>query len=291
MKYGFFTVGSPTLTLEEIAPELHKLGYDGWELRVVDEPPNPKGMEFWHGNKSTVPASTFTDNLDRIKTLGQEHKLELFNLGTYVRSDDDWAEIEQAVKNAAAIGAPSLRINVPLYSSDDEFLPIWNKAREDFKKIEQLAAENGVRALLEIHMGTICPSASSARRFVEGLDPEHVGVIFDVGNMVYEGFENYRMGLELLGEYLALVHVKNATAYPFKTREDSTIEWRFKFWPMHQGVADIRALITALLKVGYDGWISFEDFSTQQKILERTQFNIEFVKRLVEEEKAKLAGE
>lgn len=291
MKYGFFTVSSPTMTLEEIAPELHELGYDGWELRVVDEAPNPKGMEFWHGNKSTLPASTFSDNLDRIKNLSEQNKLEIPNLGTYVRSDDDWADIEQAVKSAVAIGAPSLRINVPLYSSENAFLPIWEKARVDYKKIENLAADNGVRALIEIHMGTICPSASSARRFVEGLDPKHVGVIFDVGNMVYEGFENYRMGLELLGDYLAMVHVKNATAYPFKTREDTTIEWRFKFWPMHQGVADIRALITALLQIGYDGWISFEDFSTQQKILERTKFNIDFVKRLVEEETAKLAGE
>ena len=290
MKYGFFTVGSPTLTLEELAPELQKFGYDGWDLRVTDEPPNPKGMEFWHGNKSTVPASTFKENLDRIKNLGEEHKLELVNLGTYVRSNDDWADIEQAVESAAAIGAPSLRINVPTYSSEQEFMPIWNQAREDYKKIEKLAADNGVRALIEIHMGTICPSASSARMFVEGMDPKHVGVIFDVGNMVYEGFENYRMGLELLGDYLALVHVKNATAYPFKTREDSTIEWRFKFWPMHQGVADIRALITALLHVGYDGWISFEDFSTQQKVLDRTEFNIGFVKKLVEEETAKFAA-
>lgn len=289
MKYGFFTASSPTVTLEEIAPELREYGYDGWELRVVDEPPNPKGMEFWHGNKSTVPASTFTENVERLKKLSEQNSLEIPNLGTYVRSNDDWSEIEQAVRNAIAIGAPSLRINVPQYSSDEAFLPIWNKAREDYKKIEALVAENGLRALIEIHMGTICPSASSARRFVEGLNPKHVGVIFDVGNMVYEGFENYRMGLELLGDYLALVHVKNATAYPFQTRADKTIEWRFKFWPMHQGVADIRALITALLHVGYDGWISFEDFSTQQKLLERTKFNIEFVKQLVEEEKAKLA--
>lgn len=266
---------------------LQELGYDGWELRVVDEPPNPKGMEFWHGNRSTVAASTLAGEVDRLKSLGEQHNLELPNLGTYVRSDDDWAEIEQAVKNAVAIGAPSLRINVPQYTGNQAFLPIWNKALEDYKRIEQLASQNGVRALLEIHMGTICPSASSARRFVEGLDPEHVGVIFDVGNMVYEGFENYRMGLEMLGNYLALVHVKNATAYPFKTRDDSTVEWRFKFWPMHQGVADIRALITALLDVGYDGWISFEDFSTQMKLADRTKFNIDFLKHLLEDETAK----
>ncbi|GIX08239.1 MAG: hypothetical protein KatS3mg115_2642 [Candidatus Poribacteria bacterium] len=40
--------------------------------------------------------------------------------------------------------------------------------------------------------------------------PEQVGVIHDAGNMVHEGFENYQMGCELLGPYLAHVHVKNA---------------------------------------------------------------------------------
>lgn len=284
MKYSFFTVSSPTLTLEELAPRLQELGYDGWELRVVDEAPNPKGMEFWHGNKCTVPASTFSEHVDRLKKLSADHNLEIRNLGTYVHSDDDWSLIEQAVANAVAIGAPSLRINVPKYSSEQAFTPIWNQAREDYKRIEELAARNGVRALIETHMGTICPSASSARMMLDGLDPRHVGVIHDLGNMVQEGFENYRMGLEVLGDYLALVHVKNSTVYPFETRKDTTIGWRYKFWPMHQGVADVRALIGALLDIGYDGWISFEDFSTQQKIDDRMKGNIEFVKRLVAEE-------
>lgn len=287
MKYGMFTASSPTLTLEEVAPKLQELGYDGWELRVVDEPPNPMGMDFWHGNKSTVPASTFSENIARIRKLGADHNLELFNLGTYVRSDNDWADIEQAVANAVAIGVPSLRINVPEYSSDKAFKPIWDKAREDFKRIEELAAKNNVRALIETHMNTICPSASSVRMMVEGLDPKHIGVIHDLGNMVHEGFENYRMGLEMLGDYLALVHLKNTTSYPFKTLPDNTVEWRHKFWPMHQGVANVRAMIGALLDTGYDGWLSFEDFSTQQKIDDRLKFNIEFVKQIVEEETAK----
>lgn len=284
MKYGMFTVSSPTLTLEELAPKLKELGYQGWELRVVDEAPNPKGMEFWHGNKTTIPASTFGEHVERVKKLSEENDLDIFNLGTYVRSNDSWEEIEQAVANAVAIGAPSLRINAPAYESSQEFQPIWTKGREDYKRIAELAAKNNVRALIETHHGTVVPSASAARMFLDGLDPKHVGVIHDMGNMVYEGFENYRLGLEMLGDYLALVHVKNATTYPFKTLEDKTVEWRHKFWPMSQGVGSVRDLYAALLNVGYDGWISAEDFSTQQKIDDRLSSNIEFLKR-VEAEK------
>lgn len=287
MKFGLFTVSSPTLTLEEVAPKLKEYGYNGWELRVVDEPPNPKGMEFWHGNKSTVPATGFLDNVERLKKLASENDLELFNLGTYVRSDDSQEMIDQAFENAVAIGAPSLRMNVPLYSSEQAFTPIWDKAREDFKRVQELAAKHNVRALIETHHGTICPSASSVRRFVEGMDPKHIGVIHDLGNMVHEGFENYRMGLEMLGDFLALVHVKNTTSYPFKTLPDNTVEWRHKFWPMHQGVANVRNLVTALFDIGYDGWISMEDFSTQQRIDDRMKFNIEFLQSIINEERAK----
>ncbi|MCO5217700.1 MAG: sugar phosphate isomerase/epimerase [Thermomicrobiales bacterium] len=287
MRYALFTVSSPTMTLEELAPKLHEYGYEGWELRVVDEPPNPKGMEFWHGNKSTVPASTFKDEVPRLQKLAEDNHLELINLGTYVRSDSAWANIEQAFANAVAIGAPSLRINVPEYDGKSTLKPIWDTAFANFKRIEELAAQHNVKVLTEIHHGTICPSASSMRMFVGGLDPKHIGVIHDCGNMVHEGYENYRLGLEMLGEYLALVHVKNVTMYPFRISADSAVEWRHKWWPMHQGVASIRAVISTLMDIGYDGWISFEDFSTQQKFEDRAKFNIDFVKQIVEEERTK----
>lgn len=286
MKYSVFTASTPTKTLEELAPQLHELGYQGWELRVVDEPPGAKGMDFWHGNKATVPATDFAKQVDRIRKLQEENKLELVNLGTYARTSEDWSLIEQAVANAVAIGAPSLRINLPTYEGEEAFQPLWDKAREDFKRVQDLVARHDLRALIETHHGTICPSASATRRFVEGMDPKYVGVIHDIGNMIIEGYEHPRMGLEVLGEYLALVHVKNATLYPSRAREDRSMEWSYKFWPMHQGRGDLQVWAKALLDVGYDGWISFEDFNTQQKIDERLKFGIEYISGVFDDEKA-----
>ena len=42
-----------------------------------------------------------------------------------------------------------------------------------------------------------------------------LGIIHDVGNMVYEGYERYEMGLSILGPYLAHVHVKSAAPASF----------------------------------------------------------------------------
>src|SRR5690606_18207963 len=116
-------------------------------------------------------------------------------------------------------------------------------------KIQDLVAKHNVQALIEIHHGTICPSASATRAFVEGLDPKHVGVIHDCGNMVHEGYENYRMGIAILGEYLAHVHVKNARWFPVKYLADKTVVWKCDWTAVHKGIADIRELFRALHEI------------------------------------------
>ena len=49
------------------------------------------------------------------------------------------------------------------------------------------------------------------RQALEGFDPAHIGLIFDPGNMVNEGFEDYQKSFELLGDYIAhilsLIHI------------------------------------------------------------------------------------
>jgi sugar phosphate isomerase/epimerase len=40
------------------------------------------------------------------------------------------------------------------------------------------------------------------------------------------------------------------------------------------------ALFQALRDVGYDGWVSFEDFSTEQPLRERLRDNLAYVKQV-----------
>jgi sugar phosphate isomerase/epimerase len=94
--------------------------------------------------------------------------------------------------------------------------------------------------------------------------------------MVYEGYERYRMGLEVLGPYLAHVHLKSALWS--RTGE----QWTPMFAPLRDGIVDVRALLDALGAVGYDDWISFEDFSTAQPQLDRTRDNLRYAREVVE---------
>ncbi len=271
MRYAVFTVSTPDWTPEETVVQLSEAGYEGVEWRVTDQGPSADGRPgFWSGNRSTWPLTGIVEAAPRLRELTRSAGLEVCNLGTYVRCDDPEA-VEQAMRGAAICGAPSLRVNVPGYDGSEPYLPLRDRARAQYREVEALARQYGVRALVEIHMGSIVPSASAAAAFLQGMDPQWVGVIHDAGNMVYEGYENYRLGLETLGPYLAHVHLKSAAWERTGERQDGSAVWQCRFAPLRSGIVDLEKLFQALLAVDYDGWISFEDFSTEQPTAERVR--------------------
>ncbi len=87
-----------------------------------------------------------------------------------------------------------------------------------------------------------------------------MGVIYDPGNMIFEGMENWQMGLELLGPYLSHVHVKNA-AWVEDGVVDGARHWRPAVVPMKEGFVSWPRVFAALENVGYQGWISLEDMA------------------------------
>lgn len=282
MKIAVFTVSTPDYTPDEVVGKLKEFGYDGIEWRVVDQPISGGPHGFWQNNLCTLPLSSLVEHAAGYAKLAAGAGLETPAIASYVKCDDP-EQAELAMRGAAAMGVPKLRIQVPNYDPATPFKPLWDTAREQYKTIAALAAKHNVKALVETHHRSICPSASAARLFLDGFDPAHAGVIHDAGNMVYEGYEAYRMGLELLGPYLAHVHVKNARWFPKKYLPDGTLEWMCDAAPVRVGVADIRALCRALAAVGYDEWITLEDFSTDHPLDQRLQTNAEYLRAILAE--------
>ena len=280
MQFAVFTVGLPDYTPEQAITILHEVGYDGIEWRVTDQEASRDGTPgFWAGNRCTLPLAHFAEDAPRIRKLTQAVGLSMPNVGTYV-SCADMQAVEQAMQGTAALGAPQLRVNVPLYDGKTNYRTLRDRTRAQYREVEALARQYGLRALIEIHMGNLVPSASAAASFLEGFDPRYVGVIHDAGNMVYEGYENYQLGLELLGPYLGHVHLKNAQWQVIGTRPDGSTEWRANWAPIRGGIVDMAALFRALRHVGYDTWVSFEDFSTAQPLNQRIRDNLTYIKQV-----------
>jgi len=159
---------------------------------------------------------------------------------------------------------------------------LFAETKQHFGWVAERAAHHGVKALVELHHQTVISSASAALRLLEGLDPRHVGVIHDLGNLLIEGQEENLAGLQMLGDYLAHVHVKNARWVSTGTEGDGalagTVTWANEWATLRAGQASVEDYFRALASVGYDDWVAVEDFSTELPLAERTADNLAYLK-------------
>lgn len=277
MRFSVFTASTPDWTPEEAARTLAEQGWDGVEWRVTDQAPaDPPG--FWAGNRATWPLTGLEENLSAIRRTTEEAGLQLSGVGAYVKVGDR-PDVVRVLSATAALGAGRVRLTMPALG-DDTYPTLFGRARADLEWAAARAAAHNVKILIELHHRTIVSSASAAVRLVEGLDPAHVGVIHDVGNLVIEGHEDFRAGLEMLGDHLAHVHVKNVAWRPYETRPDGSVAWRADWSPLRSGQADLPAYFRALTAVGYDGWVTAEDFSVDLPLAERTRDNLIYLRSL-----------
>ena len=281
MKYAVFTVCMPEFTVEEAVDRLVEWGYDGVEWRVRNQPPTADGRTgFWSGNRCTLSEDEVVDQAEEIGKRCRDAGIEVCSLASYLKCDQ-LAEVERVFEAARKMGCPQARIGVPGYDGSVRYRELFEKALSEYGEVEKLAKKHDVRAVLETHHGNILPSASAAYRFVSNFDSKYVGVIHDAGNMVHEGFENYRFACELLGDYLAEVHVKNA-----KWEETDEVGpngqhlWKATWCELKEGVVNWADVMAALQSVGYDGWLAIEDFSTDRTTEEKLPDALSYLQSL-----------
>jgi sugar phosphate isomerase/epimerase len=281
-KLSVFTVMIPDLTPEETAQALKQHGYDGVEWRVKDGPiDRNQAPAFWANNYCTLPLSD--EGARRAKAAAGAAGLAMPGLGTYIDVGDVEA-VEKAMSFARICGARNARVHPGNWPDPKglSYADCFSRARRFLSECETLSKQYGVRAVIEMHHRTIVCSASLCRRLVEGFDPEHIGVIHDAGNGVYEGFEDYDMAFQMLGPYLTHVHVKNAK---YVDRGDGV--WEATWAALENGVVNWQNLFGALKKANYSGWLGLEDFSGAYATNAALPHDIQFLKATI----ARVQGE
>jgi sugar phosphate isomerase/epimerase len=287
MKFAVFTASTPEWTPQEAAATLAAQGWDGVEWRITDQKES-ETPGFWAGNRATWPFAGLEGRLDEIAALTRGAGLEFPALGGYARCDDHDG-VERMLAATAALGAGKVRVTtLPLGTvemggapSGRSYPDLFAETREHFHWVAERAAHHGVTALVELHRGTVVASASASLRLLDGIDPRHVAVIHDVGNLISEGQEDTLSAFQMLGDRLAHVHVKN-TRWASRPSSESgvfegTVDWAPQPAPLRAGQADLVAYFRALQAVGYDGWITVEDFSTERPLRERTADNLRYL--------------
>jgi sugar phosphate isomerase/epimerase len=275
MRFAVFTASTPEWTPAQAARILAAQGWDGVEWRVTDQADAPT-PGFWAGNRATWPLTGLEERLPDIARTTREAGLAFSAIGAYAPVGDR-SNVDRVLAATAALGAERVRVTMPALGTGD-YRDLFTAARADLAWAADRAARYGVTALVELHHRTIAASASAAMRLVDGLDPGHVGVIHDIGNLVIEGYEDPLSAFQMLGEYLAHVHVKNVAWQRTDVRADGTAQWTEQWAQLRDGQADLEAYFAALHRYGYDGWVTAEDFSTVVPLEQRTADNLAYLR-------------
>jgi sugar phosphate isomerase/epimerase len=268
MRFGYATVALPTLTPAQAVGVLADLGYEGIEWKVGDpaHAVDSDARRFLEGNLCTLELSEKAGEL--AGELASAGGLQVIGLNPYV-SHDDPAGLRVALRMATRAGAPQIRLQAPRLGPGrvdhgrlfGEFLSFVASGVEE-------AREHNIRLVIELHHRTLLPSVGLAKPLLSHFDPSQVGVIYDVGNLVYEGYEDYRLGLAVLGPYLHHVHLKNARA----VRRDPG-GWGYEWAPLNDGLVDLEGFFAALAEASYDGWVSIEDLCGDRDSIAAAEFN------------------
>src|SRR5947209_4421968 len=126
------------------------------------------------------------------------------------------------------------------------------RAREAVGRLVPRAEKLGVYLNVEnIFFNGYLLSPADMIAFVDGFKSEHVRVHFDTGNIML--FQYPEHWIPLLGKRIKNVHLKEFT----KKGTDHSLE---SFRPLLDGTTNWPAVVQALDKVGYRGYVTFEYF-------------------------------
>lgn len=284
MKFSVFTVMTPDLTPQELVTSLKEYGYDGVEWRFKETPKEIRQEEptFWRNNLCTIPPDSTEEQLSSWLELTKGTDISVSSITPYLQCGDLTAT-EHVLQVAHKLGAEKIRVGVPRYDRSRNYNDLFEEANRYLNEVEGMCKHYQIKGLVETHHETIAPSASLAHRLVKQFDPECIGVLYDPGNMVFEGYENHRMGLELLGPHLAHVHVKNASWKSAERRDEGTLHWQPEWALIENGVVDWKQVLQDLKSVGYDGFIGMEDFSSGLATKESLKHNIDWINKLLQD--------
>lgn len=127
-------------------------------------------------------------------------------------------------------------------------------ARHKLATMVDLCAEAKVRAVYQVHHGSLVPSASSAFGLVNGLDAEWVGVELDAGNQAFEGYERWELSVGLLGEYLRAIGVRDTAVSREPSRAGEPDKgWQRSWAPLDEGQTNWREAAGALAAADFEG--------------------------------------
>ena len=151
---------------------------------------------------------------------------------------DALAVLRKSIHIASVLGADTILVHPGQLTPQVRYDAMYGNVREAMREVAPGAERARVAVGLENVWNKFLLSPLEARRLLEEIGSEYVGVYFDVGNFVPWAFPE--QWIEMLGRGVKKVHFKD-----FRRKDH-------QFVPLLEGDVDWPAVMRALRSVGYD---------------------------------------
>ncbi|TDF93272.1 sugar phosphate isomerase/epimerase family protein [Paenibacillus piri] len=242
MKLSFTTLGCPDWELDLIIQRAKEYGFDAIDFRGLT------------GEMNIYRLPAFQQNIhqtrDQIKEAGLE--VSCFSSSVHVFSDEKFeqnlAEIKEYSKLCSFFGTRYIRVFGGGIGETDRSAAIEAVVRH-FKELTSVSKEHGVKLLLETHDDWT--SCSDVKAVLEQVDPDAVGVLWDLHHPFRTLGEQPEDTWAALGRWIEYTHVKDSRVLP-------DADGKFHYCLTGEGSIPLANMYKLLLRNGYNGYYTLE---------------------------------
>jgi inosose dehydratase len=174
----------------------------------------------------------------------------------------------------------------------------WQILFNNLNRLQQVAAEVGVKAVLHPHVGTMIETQDHVMRVVAG---STIPFCLDTGHMIIGGTDPVAFA-QNHSERVAHSHLKDVDLSWAKKVQNNELSYydavvQGMYRPLGQGDVDIRSIVRSLIKSGYTGWFVLEQDNVitaepgvNQGPVADAKTSVEFLRAVIAELEAELAS-
>ncbi len=273
LQISLYTLLANKVSLEEAVRLAAGAGFDAVDIRMHED-----GVHI-------TPDISDTDAAN-VRRLVEDAGLHVSGLTTYweagrVERAEARAQLDgiaRSLHTAAVLGARFMRISSADYASGYDYEVCRAAFRDQIARVAEMGLAHGIVVTPEQHGGRYIASAGQCLDMLRGLEHPNLGVVFDPGNAVSEGFERPWVQVRMLGRWIRNVHVKNrmtAAGEPLAHERLAGSNVR-----VDEGVLNWDTIADELVAIGYDGYLTAEDFAEFDSLEEKFAWNARFLRAL-----------
>jgi len=154
------------------------------------------------------------------------------------------ASVRQALADCQAYGGTTVLVVPAVVKKNVTYRDAYTRSQAAIRSLIPDAEKHGVKIAIEEVWNKFLLTPPEFVRYIDEFQSPWVGAYFDVGNVVEYGFPE--QWIRELGKRILKLHIKEYGR-----------QKRFNY-PLGEGDIDWAAVRSALIEVGYNGWISAE---------------------------------